>query len=133
MIRSMAISLVVLAQIPLCVRACDGADPAITSVSLQAMTHTRYLDLYHVTATVKNVGSEAQAGNVMQFVDVGQYGRRLDDRGVPPLAPGQSYTVTYVWPRSTDAGRWTSPLDFHVRTVAPSQACTPAKGGQITV
>jgi hypothetical protein len=128
----MAICLVVLAQIPLAVRACDGAGPAITSVSLQGMTHTQYLDLYHVTATVKNLGSEAQPGNVMQFVDIGQYGRRLDDRGVPPLAPGQSYTVTYVWPRSVEAGKWTSPLDFQVRGAAPSQACT-AKAGTITV
>jgi hypothetical protein len=134
MIRSTALVLLVLAQVPIGVRAaCDGANPTVTAVTLHGMSRTAYLDLYHVTATVTNTGSETQMGNVLQFVDVDQYGARLDDRGVPPLAPGQSYTVSYVWPRSVDAGKLTSPLDFRVRLVSPqSQACRSATGS-ITV
>jgi hypothetical protein len=135
MIRATALVLFLLSQIPIAGLAatCDGANPAITSVTLQGLTRTRHLDLYHVTATVTNLGSEAQPGNVLQFVDVSQYGARLDDRGVPPLGRGQSYTVSYVWPRSADAGKWTSPLDFRVRLVAPAQNCAAPKTGGITV
>lgn len=135
MIRTTALVLFLLAQIPVAAFAvtCDGANPAITSVALRSLTRTPYLDLYHVTATVTNLGNAAQPGNVLQFVDVDQYGARLDDRGVPPLGPGQSYTVSYVWPRSADAGKWTSPLDFRVRLVTPVQNCTAPKTGGITV
>jgi hypothetical protein len=116
------------AQFPVAVAAntCDGSNLAVTAVSLRSVSRTPYLHLYHITATVTNVGSQAQAGNALQFVDVVQYGGRLDDRGIPPLAPGQSYTVSYVWPRSADAGSGTSPLDFRLRFVAPVQDCTPA-------
>jgi|HubBroStandDraft_4_1064222.scaffolds.fasta_scaffold00004_90 hypothetical protein len=114
---------------------CDGANPTVTSVSLRAISHTAHLNLYHVTATVTNLGGQAQPGDVLQFVDVVQYGGRLDDRGVPPLAPGESYTVSYIWPRSSDAGAWTSPLDFRVRPITAFQSsnCAARKSGGITV
>jgi len=110
---------------------CDGANPTVTAVSLRTVSRTSYLNLYHVTATVTNLGSQPQAGDVLQFVDVVQYGGRLDDRGVPPLAPGESYRVSYIWPRSSDAGKWTSPLDFQLRPVAgsASSSCAARKSG----
>ena len=134
MIRTAALALSTLALIPIGVRAaCDGAHPAITSVTLRGLTKTRYLDLYHVSATVTNLGNEPQGGDVLQFVDVNQYGRRLDDRGIPPLEPGQSYTIAYVWPRSVEAGKLTSPLYFRIRSAAQAEACTPARGDGITI
>jgi len=131
MIRSVALAAFALAQLPgvAVAGACGGAGPTITSVTLQSMTPSRYLNYYHVTATVTNRGDQAQAGNVLQFVDVNQYGDRLDDRGVPPLAVGQSYTISYVWKRAVDAGKWTTPLDFSIRPVVPtplSNDCSPA-------
>lgn len=127
-----ALSLIALALVQLPVTAtastCDGSNLAVTAVSLRSVSQTPYLHLYHVSATVTNVGNQAQAGNALQFVDVVQYGGRLDDRGIPPLAPGQSYTVNYVWPRSADAGAATSPLDFRLRFVAPAQLCNPSTG-----
>jgi subtilase family serine protease len=129
MIRTVALAAFALAQFPgiAVAAACTGAGPTITSVTLQGMTPSRYLNYYHVTATVTNRGDQAQAGNVLQFVDVNQYGDRLDDRGVPPLAVGQSYTISYVWKRAVDAGKWTTPLNFSVRPVAPpSNDCIPA-------
>jgi hypothetical protein len=127
-----------LAQVPVAAAAgtCSGSGLAVTAVSLRGVSRTPYLHLYRVSATVTNVGNQAQTGTALQFVDVVQYGGRLDDRGVPPLAPGQSYTVTYVWPRSADAGSRTSPLDFRLRFVSPSPAenCSPSNGnGGITV
>lgn len=113
---------------------CDGPNPAVTSVALRTISHTPHLDFYHVTATITNLGSQAQPGDALQFVDVFQYGGRLDDRGVPPLAPGQSYTIDYTWPRSADAGKMTSPLDFRVRTVTTSaDNCSATKAAGITV
>ena len=109
---------------------CDGANPTVTSVSLRNVSHTQYLNLYHVTATVTNTGSVPQSGDVLQFVDVMQYGGRLDDRGIPPLAPGESYTVSYVWPRSAQAGKWTSPLRFRMRPVTSgSNSCAARQSG----
>lgn len=123
MIRTAALLSIALAQLPICAYAeCTGANPIVTSVSVIGVTKTHYLNLYRVDATVTNVGTEAQAGNVLQFIDVMQYGNRLDDRGVPPLAPGQTYTISYVWKRAVDAGNWTTPLDFRVRPVASPAA-----------
>ena len=122
MIRTIALAVFVAAQLPGIAIAASCGGPTLTAVAVQSMNSTRYLNYYHVTATVTNHGDAAQAGNVLQFIDVNQYGDRLDDRGVPPLAPGQSYTITYVWKRAVDAGKWTTPLDFSIRPVAPMAA-----------
>jgi hypothetical protein len=131
--RAMSLVFFVLSLGPIAAAACSTANPAVTAVTLQSVTRTPYLNLYHVSATVTNNGA-AQSGDVLQFVDVVQYGGRLDDRGVPPLAPGQSYTVTYVWPRSSEAGRLTSPLNFRIRTIGSSaESCSTARSGGITI
>lgn len=122
MVRTIALAVFVAAQLPGMALAASCGGPTVTAVTVQSMNSTRYLNYYHVTATVTNRGDAAQAGNVMQFIDVNQYGDRLDDRGVPPLAPGQSYTITYVWKRAVDAGKWTTPLDFRIRPIAPTSA-----------
>ncbi|HVR46537.1 MAG TPA: CARDB domain-containing protein [Candidatus Binatia bacterium] len=122
MIRTIALAVFGAVQLPGIAVAAACGGPTVTAVTVQSMNSTRYLNYYHVTATVTNRGDATQAGNVLQFIDVNQYGNRLDDRGVPPLAPGQSYTITYVWKRAVDAGKWTTPLDFRVRPVAPMAA-----------
>ena len=125
MIRALALSLAGLASLlppSLAAAPCDGPILAVTPPTLRTVDHARYLNLYRVSVTVTNTGDEAQAANVLQFLDVLQYGGRLDDRGVPPLAPGQSYAITYTWPRSADAGPRTSPLEFRLRYVAPLPA-----------
>jgi hypothetical protein len=99
--------------------ACTISSPQVAAVAVQSVDHAPYLNLYHVRVTVTNRASESQPGNVLQFVDVTQYGDRLDDKGIPPLAPGESYSWTYVWKRSAEAGSGTTPLNFHYR---PSQA-----------
>jgi CARDB len=139
MIRTAALLSIALTLMPMPAYAagCTGASPVVTSVSVVGVTRTRYLNYYRVSATVTNRGSDAQAGNVLQFVDVMQYGDRLDDRGVPPLAPGQSYTISYVWKRAVDAGKGTTPLDFGVRPVSPTTGnppeCAVANGGSSSI
>jgi subtilase family serine protease len=131
MTRTIAVGVFVLAMLPLSAAAagCSGADPAITSVSLADVSTAHLVNFYRVTATVTNLGTQAQSGDVLQFVDVMQYGDRLDDRGIPPLAAGQSYTISYVWKRAVEAGKGTTPLNFHIRFVSPmppgSQDCNP--------
>jgi subtilase family serine protease len=103
--------------------ACAGADPAITSVSVRTITAqggAGGVNHYNLTGTVVNVGSEAQASNVLQFVDIYSNGDKLDSRGVPPLKPGQSYTFSYTAVRSIDAGKGTGTLAFRLDVRQPS-------------
>ncbi len=106
---------------------CAGADPAIVSVSVANVTTQGALNRYHFTGRVINLGSSAQPSNVLQFVDIYQNGIRKDDRGIPPLRPGQSYTFGYDYLRSTEAGAGTSRLTFRIRMRQPqspsSQDC----------
>ena len=134
MIRTAALTLFFVAQLPMggVAATCGSSNLTVTHVTVASVTRTRYLNLYHVTATVTNRGS-AQPASAMQFTDVKQYGDRLDDRGVPPLAPNQSYTISYTWRRAVDAGNWTTPLEFQIRPVSPmSDSCVATGTSSIT-
>ena len=48
---------------------CTGADPAITSVAVKAMSSDESINNYNLSGTVVNVGGLAQAPDVLQFVD----------------------------------------------------------------
>ncbi len=120
MLRSaMLVLLVSLIPMP-AAAACYGADTAITTVVVQFVTHTQYANVYHIAATVANIGGQSQSGNVLQSLDVSQYGERLDAIGIPPLAVGAKHTVPYLFMRSRDAGDKTTTLDFHVRFIQPN-------------
>jgi hypothetical protein len=120
--RGFVLVLWAFAQLPIGAgAACTSAGPEVATVSVRRVERTPYLNLYHVRVTVTNRANEAQAGKTLQFVDVVQYGNRLDDKGIPPLAPGESYSWTYVWKRSSDAGKGTTPLDFRYRPYPSSQ------------
>ncbi|HVN68685.1 MAG TPA: hypothetical protein VMU38_03400 [Candidatus Binatia bacterium] len=133
MSRPIFLAFVVLSQ--LCAAAasahtCEGVDLAITTVKVKSVSTSGNVNHYTIEGTVANLGTTAQLGNILQFVDISQYGRKLDARGIQPLAPGQSADFTYVWPRSTDAGTGTSQLDFKLdmRPPIPSgqQECNTA-------
>lgn len=96
--------------------ACAGADPAITAVSVKSVTSqgASGVNRYNIVGTVVNAGSEGQASNVLQFVDIYENGDKLDSRGIPPLKPGQSYTFSYAVMRSADAGKGTGILSFRL-------------------
>jgi len=121
MTRLLPLVFLALSQLPIgsAASACAGPDLTVTSIRVASVHHGRYLISYRLVATVTNVGRAVQVSNVLQFLDVKQYGKRLDDRGIPPLRPGQSYKVVYVWRRAIDAGKGTTPLNFRIRVVSP--------------
>jgi subtilase family serine protease len=108
---------------------CAGADPAIVSAKVQNVAGNGSVNHYTLVGKVTNLGSVKQASNVLQFVDIYQNGTRLEDRGVPPLAPGQSYTFSYDWQRASDAGKGTTTMQFRLRMTSPSppgsEDCNP--------
>ncbi|MFZ0575843.1 MAG: hypothetical protein WA304_10815 [Candidatus Cybelea sp.] len=120
--RIIILTAVLLAQLSVNAAAagCAGADPAITSVRVQSVTNDGSLNHYTLVGRVTNLGNQRQASNVLQFVDIYQDATRLEDRGVPPLAPGQSYPFSYVWQRASDAGKNTTTFDFRLRMTSPS-------------
>jgi hypothetical protein len=128
-IRTLSIVLLLLAQTAAAAVAatCAGANPAITSVGVKGVSSNGKLNTYHIVGTVTNLGSAGQPANTLQFVDIWQYAVKLDDKGIPPLAPGQSATFSYMWQRSTDAASGTTTLNFRIRMVQGSD-CNPGNG-----
>jgi hypothetical protein len=106
---------------------CAGANPAITSVVVKNVTTAGQLNTYHIVGTVTNLGSAAQPSNTLQFIDIYVDRQKRNDRGIPPLAPGQSYTFGFDWSRSSDAGPGTTTAHFRLRMVQGSD-CNPANG-----
>ena len=92
--------------------ACHGVDLGIGSVKVANVASNGSVNHYTLVGTVTNTGDQKQPSNALQFVDIFTNGQRVNDRGIPPLAPGQSYTFSYVWPRSTDAGNDTTTIRF---------------------
>lgn len=129
MIRTISIVLFLLAQTGAAAVAatCAGANPAITAVAVKNVTSDGRLNDYHIVGTVTNLGSSGQPNNTLQFVDIWQYGNKLDDKGIPPLAPGQSASFSYMWQRSAEAARGTTVLNFRMRMEQGSD-CNPGNG-----
>jgi hypothetical protein len=129
MIRTMSIVALLLAQTGTAAVAatCAGANPAITSVAVKSVTSDGKVNNYHIVGTVANLGSQSQPSNTLQFVDIWQYGIKLDDKGIRPLAPLQSTTFAYTWQRSVEAARGTTVLNFRIRMEQGSD-CNPANG-----
>lgn len=111
---------------------CTGADPAITSVAVKAMSSDGSINNYNLSGTVVNVGGLAQAPDVLQFVDIYKGGVKLDSRGIPPLKPGESYTFAYASSRSSEAGTGSTVLRFALdggaQATAGSIECDRANG-----
>jgi hypothetical protein len=129
MIRTFCIVVFMLAQTAVGATAatCSGANPAITSVAVKNVTSNGGLNYYHIAGTVTNLGTQSQPSNTLQFVDIWQYGNRLDDRGIPALAAGQSYNFGYVWQRNPEAARGSTSLTFRIR-MAQGSDCNPGNG-----
>lgn len=106
---------------------CTGANPAITSAVVKNVTSAGQLNTYHMTGTVTNLGTAGQSSSTLQFVDIYVDGQKRNDRGIPPLAPGQSYNFGYDWSRSSDAGPGSTTIRFRIRMVSGSD-CNPANG-----
>ncbi len=120
-IRIVSAALLLMAQLPLAAHAstCGGANPAVTAAVVKSVVPSGKVNQYHIQGTVTNLGSQGQASNTLQFVDIyeGASQERLNDRGIPPLQPGQTYQFSYVWNRALDAGQNSTTLEFRVRMV----------------
>jgi hypothetical protein len=101
--------------------ACTGADPALTSVAVKSVTRANGINRYTLVGTVVNDGAQAQASNVLQFVDISQTpGEKLDSKGIPPLKAGESSTFSYVLLRSAESGDGTTTLRFQLDMRQPA-------------
>ncbi len=90
--------------------ACAG--PTITSaIASQAGTNGN-LNTYDVAIRVKNAGSAAEPSSLLQSVQVFQDATKVDQKGTPPLAAGQSATVHYRFTRSSEAAARSTHLHF---------------------
>ncbi len=106
---------------------CNGPNPAITSVVVKNVTTSGQLNTYHIVGTVTNLGTQAQPSNTLQFVDIYVDRMKRDNRGIPPLRPGQSYTFGYDWSRATDAGNGTTTAHFQM-DIRQGSDCNPTNG-----
>ncbi|GAC1387859.1 MAG: hypothetical protein NVSMB31_00880 [Vulcanimicrobiaceae bacterium] len=123
MIRMMMTALLIAVQPAMAMAAvasCAGADPAIISVAVKAVSSQGDRNRYELTGKVRNVGRAKQASNVLQFVDVFQTGEKKDAKSIPPLKPGQTFTFTHMIERSRDAGEGTTELTFQLEMRKPS-------------
>ena len=129
MIRALSASLfaALLAPLGASAASCAGANPAITSAVVKNVTSAGQLNTYHMTGTVTNLGTAGQPSSTLQFVDIYVDGQKRNDRGIPPLAPGQSYNFGFDWSRSSDAGPGTTTVRFRIRMVSGSD-CNPGNG-----
>lgn len=115
-VRLLSVGLFLIALMPRAAPAatCAGPNPAITSVVVKNVTSNGSVSVYHMSGTVTNLGSQGQPSDTLQFVDVYVDQVKHDNRGIPPLAPGQSYTFGYDWTRSAQAGNGTTTAHFRI-------------------
>jgi subtilase family serine protease len=129
MIRILTIGLLALTLAPVNALAatCAGPNPAITSATVKNVTSAGQSNTYHLVGTVTNLGSSAQPKDTLQFVDIYVDEQKRDSRGIPPLAPGQSYTFGYDWARAADAGKGTTTVRFRM-DMRQGSDCNPNNG-----
>jgi hypothetical protein len=94
---------------------CSGADPAIVGAAVKSMTRDGALNHYVVDITVTNRGSAGQPGNTLQSVEVFQDATKVDQKGLPPLKPGQTAVVEYRFVRSHLAEHNSTRLRFQIQ------------------
>jgi len=102
---------------------CSGADPAITNVRTSQAADGE-VNAYTLNITVANLGSSRQPGNTLQSVVIYLDGQKKDEKGLPPLGPGQNYSFPYVVHRNADAARGSTSVRLHLVQSQPAAACS---------
>lgn len=98
------------------------ADPAITTAVSHSAGNNGNLTTYDVDITVENLGTAGQPSSLLQSVEVFQNGSKVDQIGVPPLAPHASHTVRYTLQRSSEAHAGTTHLRLQLALRDPHNA-----------
>jgi len=101
---------------------CSSTAVAIASASVARTVQLGAMNHYELRVTVTNNGAP-QAGNVLQDVAIYRDGSKADQKGVPPLGAGQSYSFTYGYDRNADAGTGSSTFTFVLDEQTPGGPC----------
>ena len=101
---------------------CSGADPALAAVHPRLASSTPDVNRYAIDVTVANVGRLKQPANVVQSVVMYRNDVKTDAKGIPPLRPGQSYTVTFAMERASGGDVNTTDLRFTLAFSKPLPA-----------
>jgi subtilase family serine protease len=115
--------------------ACTGANPAIVTVQPRlASTDENNVNHYEIAVTVQNLGTMKQAGNVLDSVTMRQDSTKVDQKGLQPLAPGQSQTVVFNVARAAGAANGSTHLHFAIKFTQPlppgDEDCNSDNGAQ---
>jgi len=102
---------------------CHGADPVIASVTSRLAGDNGMLNRYAVHVVVTNRGQRRQPPNDLQSVDIIENGQKVGEKGVPPLAPGQSYAFDHVYQRSSEAEDGSTHFTFRLVQDENGDAC----------
>jgi hypothetical protein len=87
---------------------------AITSAALKSTSVSGAIRTVNVAVTVTNHGSAKEPSNVLQSVVTVQDGTKTGTKGIPPLAPGASYTFVYSFQRAVGARPGSTRLTFRL-------------------
>jgi hypothetical protein len=94
--------------------AAQAGQVAITSAVVKSTTASGAIRTVNVAVTVTNRGSAKEPSNVLQSVVTVQDGTKTGTKGIPPLAPGASYTFVYSFQRAAGAHPGSTRLTFHL-------------------
>jgi len=103
--------------------ACPGADPAITNVTTSLAAGTD-VNTYTLDVTITNLGSVRQPSNTLQSVVIYLDGQKKDEKGLPPLGPGKTYSFPYLVHRNADAARGSTAVRLRLVQTQPAGACS---------
>ncbi len=104
---------------------------SLGNVGVKNMTSDGNLNHYQINGVVTNNGAN-QASSTLQAVDIFKGPVKLDSKSIPPLKAGQSFTVTYVSSRSSDAGKGSSHLRFALSAKNGSMCNASASPATVT-
>jgi hypothetical protein len=113
-------------------QACSGAVATIDSVAVNDVQNNGDTENYALRGSVTNHSSRRQAAKVLQSIDVTQDGQKINEIGIPPLRPGQSYQFHQSVTRSSIAGRGTTHLNFLLEMHKP-QSCTESSAYHLRI
>ncbi len=98
--------------------ACTGADPAVTSLTVQLFKKTGGIDHYVISTTVTNHGPQSQTPDITQRVELVRAGVVLAPQSVPALGAGVDYKLAFAVDRP--ASERAQPLTVTLRYVLAS-------------
>jgi len=109
---------------------CAADSLVVSSVAVANVAQNGAVNHYQLRVTVANHGA-SQGGNVLQSIDIFRNGTKADQKGVPPLKAGASYSFLYPYDRNSDAGDGTTSFVFRTEAQQPGggEVCYGSREG----